>query len=78
MYIKIKCLRGNTVPKITTNLHEACSSDAVNCSTANRWFKRFQEGRKLTEDDVSTGCPSITIGDWTQSGRPLVAKYRTT
>ncbi len=30
-------------------------------STAARWFKQFQEGRKLTEDVVHTGRPSITI-----------------
>ncbi len=28
-YIKIKCLRGNTVSIITAKLHEACGCDAV-------------------------------------------------
>ncbi len=32
-YIKIECLRCNTVPLITANLSEACSHDAVNRST---------------------------------------------
>ncbi len=38
-YIKIECLRGNTVSIITANLREACSHDEVNCSAVARWFK---------------------------------------
>ncbi len=33
VYIKIECLRGNTVAINTANLCEACSHDAGNCST---------------------------------------------
>ncbi len=58
--IEIKCLRGNTVPIIITNLCEACSNDAVNCSTVARWFQWFQEGRGSMEDNVRTGRPSTT------------------
>ncbi len=58
--IKIECLRGYTVPIITANLHEACSYDATSCTVA-RWFKLFQEGGKLTEDDVRTCCHSTII-----------------
>ncbi len=36
VYIKIECLRANTVPIITSNLYEACSHDAVNSSTVAR------------------------------------------
>ncbi len=60
-YIKIKCFRGNTMPIITANLREACRHDAVNCSTMARWFKQFQEGRRLMENDACTGCPSTAI-----------------
>ncbi len=60
-YIKIKCLRGNTVPIITANLRETCSYDAVNCSTVARWFKWFQEGKRSMEDDAWTGHLFTTI-----------------
>ncbi len=60
MYIKIECLRGNTVPIITANLCEACSHDAMNHRTVTRWFKWFQKERRLIEDDARTGRPFNT------------------
>ncbi len=39
IYMKIERLRGNTVPIIIANLHEACSHDVVNHSTVAQWFK---------------------------------------
>ncbi len=55
-YIKIECLRGNTMPIIIPNLREACSHDAVNCSPVVRWFKQLQYGRSV-EDNLRLVVP---------------------
>ncbi len=60
-YIKIEYVRGNTVPIIAANLCEACSHDALNCSTVARWFNQFQEGRRSTENDAHTSRSSTTL-----------------
>ncbi len=51
----------NTVPIITANLQETFSHDVVNHSIMARWFKCFQERRRLIKDDAHASCPSATI-----------------
>ncbi len=54
-YIKIKCLRGNTMPIITDNLRDACGHYSIVV-----WrFKQFQEWRRLMKDDAHTGHPLL-------------------
>ncbi len=64
VYIKIECLRGNTIPIFTASLRKVCSHDAVNCSTVARWFKLFKEGRRslplLTTLQLQL-CPCYSI-----------------
>ncbi len=46
---------------ITTNLRNACSHDALNCRTVTRWFKRFQDRRRLMGYNARTVCRSTPV-----------------
>ena len=76
-FIKIQFLRNLKPPEIHANLVEACGEAAFGLRNVQKWFKRFEEGSRDTNDAARSGRPiSATDLDHVQEVEELLLDDR--